>query len=88
MKTMNYLRFAALMAAIVMTMTAQAKTQDWGGRVIDEKGEPMPFVNVVLLWCRRQAEGPYVNLVYSATICTFATSNRKRNSNDYQIRNS
>ena len=49
MKTMNYLRFAALMAAIVMTMTAQAKTQDWGGRVIDEKGEPMPFVNVVLL---------------------------------------
>ena len=37
------------MAAIVMTMTAQAKTQDWGGRVIDEKGEPMPYVNVVLL---------------------------------------
>ena len=37
------------MAAMVMTMTAQAKTQDWGGRVIDEKGEPMPFVNVVLL---------------------------------------
>ena len=26
-----------------------AKTQDFGGRVIDEKGEPMPFVNVVLL---------------------------------------
>ena len=25
------------------------KTQDWGGRIIDEKGEPMPFVNVVLL---------------------------------------
>ena len=46
---MNYLRFAALMAAMVMTMTVQAKTQDWGGRVIDEKGEPMPFVNVVLL---------------------------------------
>ena len=49
MKTMHYLRFAVLMTAIVMTMTAQAKTQDWGGRVIDEKGEPMPFVNVVLL---------------------------------------
>ena len=30
-------------------MTAQAKTQDWGGKVIDENGEPMPFVNVVLL---------------------------------------
>ena len=44
-----YLRFAALMVAMMMTMTAQAKTQDWGGRVIDEKGEPMPYVNVVLL---------------------------------------
>ena len=67
-------RLKALMALIIMTMTAQAnrwsnenrailasamssrdrgravlKTQDWGGRVIDEKGEPMPFVNVVLL---------------------------------------
>ena len=28
---------------------AVLKTQDWGGRVIDENGEPMPFVNVVLL---------------------------------------
>ena len=43
------LRFAALMAAMMMTMTASANTQDWGGRVIDEKGEPMPYVNVVLL---------------------------------------
>ena len=43
------LRFAALMAAMMMTMSMSAKTQDWGGRVIDEKGEPMPFVNVVLL---------------------------------------
>ena len=43
------LRFAALMAAMMMTMMTFAKTQDWGGRVIDEKGEPMPFVNVVLL---------------------------------------
>lgn len=44
-----FLRFAALMAAMMMTMTAQAKTQDWGGLVVDEKGEPMPYVNVVLL---------------------------------------
>ena len=36
-------------ATMMMTMTAQAETQDWGGRVIDEKGEPMPYVNVVLL---------------------------------------
>ena len=46
MKTM---KFAALMAAMMMTMTMTAMTQDWGGRVIDEKGEPMPYVNVVLL---------------------------------------
>ena len=39
----------ALMAVLMMSMTAQAKTQDWGGRVIDAKGEPVPFVNVVLL---------------------------------------
>ena len=37
------------MAAMMMTMTMTAKTQHWGGRVIDEKGVPMPFVNVVLL---------------------------------------
>ena len=37
------------MALMMMTMPIGAKTQDWGGRVIDEKGEPMPFVNVVLL---------------------------------------
>ncbi|MBR5747543.1 MAG: TonB-dependent receptor [Prevotella sp.] len=42
-------RLTAMMALMMMTMTAQGKTQDWGGRVIDEKGEPMPFVNVVLL---------------------------------------
>ena len=43
------LRFATLLAMMMMTMTMAAKTQDWGGRVIDEKGEPMPYVNVVLL---------------------------------------
>ena len=48
MKKMVF-RITALLAAIMMTMTMSAKTQDWGGRVIDEKGEPMPFVNVVLL---------------------------------------
>ncbi len=42
-------RITALMVAMMMTMTMAAKTQDWGGRVIDEKGEPMPYVNVVLL---------------------------------------
>ena len=43
------LRFAVLMAAMMMTMMSFAKTQDFGGRVLDEKGEPMPYVNVVLL---------------------------------------
>jgi hypothetical protein len=42
-------RLTAIMALVMISMTAQAETQDWGGRVIDEKGEPMPFVNVVLL---------------------------------------
>ena len=37
------------MAAMMMTIMAFAEPQDWGGRVIGEKGEPMPFVNVVLL---------------------------------------
>jgi len=45
----NVFRITALMVAMMMTMTMAAKTQDWGGRVIDEKGEPMPYVNVVLL---------------------------------------
>ena len=48
MKNVSF-RFAALMAAMMMTMSMSAKTQDWGGRVIDEKGEPLPYVNVVLL---------------------------------------
>ncbi len=39
----------ALVAALMVSMTTQAQTQDRCGRVIDEKGEPMPFVNVVLL---------------------------------------
>ena len=48
MKKMN-LRLTVLMAVMMMTMTAMAKKQDIGGRVIDESGEPMPYVNVVLL---------------------------------------
>ena len=43
------LKMMACMATMMMSLTAQSKTQDFGGRVIDEKGEPMPFVNVVLL---------------------------------------
>ena len=43
------LRFAALMAAMMMTVTTFAKTQDVGGRVIDQNGEPLGFVSVALL---------------------------------------
>ena len=42
-------KMATLMAAMMMTMMSFAKTQDFGGRILDEKGEPMPYVNVVLL---------------------------------------
>ncbi|MBQ9357179.1 MAG: carboxypeptidase-like regulatory domain-containing protein, partial [Prevotella sp.] len=46
MKTM---RLAVLMIAMMMTVMSFAKTQDVFGRVINQDGEPMPFVNVVLL---------------------------------------
>ena len=39
----------ALVAVMMMTMMSFAKTQDFGGKVVDERGEPLPFVNVVLL---------------------------------------
>ncbi len=34
---------------MMMAMTSFAKTQNVAGKVIDENGEPLPFVNVVLL---------------------------------------
>ena len=37
------------MATVMMSLTAQAKTQDVGGRVIDQNGEPLGFVSVALL---------------------------------------
>ena len=43
------LKMVALMAAMMMSLTADAKTQDVGGRVIDQKGEPLPFVSIALL---------------------------------------
>ena len=42
-------RMTSILALMMITLTASSKTQDWGGKVVDEKGEPMPFVNVVLL---------------------------------------
>ena len=42
-------RLAALAVAWMMVVAASAKTQDYSGKVIDQKGEPVAFVNVVLL---------------------------------------
>ncbi len=39
----------AMTAAMMMCLTADAKTEDVGGRVIDAQGEPLPFVSVALL---------------------------------------
>ncbi len=39
----------ALVATMMMSLTALAETQDVGGRVIDQNGEPLPFVSVALL---------------------------------------
>ena len=48
MKKMNF-RMVASMAAVMMAVTALAKSPDMIGTVLDENGQPMPFVNVVLL---------------------------------------
>ena len=43
------LKMIALIATVMMSLTAQAETQDVGGRIIDQNGEPLPFVSVALL---------------------------------------
>ena len=43
------LKMVAMIAAMMMCLTADAKTEDVGGRVIDAQGEPLPFVSVALL---------------------------------------
>ena len=45
----NHMRLVAFFAAVMLATASWAKTQDVGGRVINMKGEPLPFVNVVLL---------------------------------------
>ena len=45
---MNF-RMVALMAAVLMAVSAFANKPDVTGTVLDENGQPMPFVNVVLL---------------------------------------
>ena len=45
----SVLRFTALMAIMMTVLSTVAKTSDINGKVIDENGAPMPFVNVVML---------------------------------------
>ncbi|MBO4565292.1 MAG: outer membrane beta-barrel protein [Bacteroidaceae bacterium] len=46
---MKYLRLMAIVVATMTAMMSFAKTNDLSGKVIDEKGQPLPFANVVLL---------------------------------------
>ena len=48
MKTVNF-KLLAFVAMILTAMVSMAKAPDVGGKVIDENGDPMPYVNVVLL---------------------------------------
>ena len=48
MRQMN-IRILATVIALMTTAVAFGKAPDLSGRVLDEKGEPMPFVNVVML---------------------------------------
>ncbi len=43
------LRITALMAIMMMAINTGAKNPDVNGKIVDENGEPMPFVNVVML---------------------------------------
>ena len=45
------MRLACLSAVVMTTLMsfARTRTPDVGGRVVDEEGTPLPFVNVVLL---------------------------------------
>ncbi len=46
---MSISRLIAVIAAVLITVLCMAQDVTVGGRVIDQQGEPMPFVNVVLL---------------------------------------
>ena len=48
MKKISF-KMMAIMAAMMMCLSAEAMTEDVGGRVIDAHGEPLPFVSVALL---------------------------------------
>lgn len=43
------LKFTTLMTIMMIALNASAKAPDVNGKIVDENGEPMPFVNVVML---------------------------------------
>ena len=45
----NILKWASLLAAVVMSGVTFAQTKNVSGKVVDEEGKDMPFVNAVLL---------------------------------------
>lgn len=49
MKNRTFTRLAAVMTALMVTTLSFARTQDLSGKVIDAHGDPIAFVNVVLL---------------------------------------
>ena len=61
------LKMVAMIAAMMMCLTAEAKTEDVGGRVIDAQGEPLPFVSVALL--ASDSSGPAYGRLYLYTRC-------------------
>ena len=65
------LKMVAMTAAMMMCLTASAKTEDVGGRVIDAQGEPLPFVSVALL----TADSTYIQ----GAICKCGTAHSRLN---------
>ena len=49
MRKEYFLRLAVITVLMMIAMTASAMKQDLSGKVVDEKGAPLPFANVVLL---------------------------------------
>ena len=49
MKKVFFTVIFVMLTLLLMTFKAIAITPDLNGTILDEKGEPMPFVNVVLL---------------------------------------
>ena len=43
------MKFTTLMTIMMIALNASAKVPDVNGKIVDENGEPMPFVNVVML---------------------------------------